>query len=379
LPFRIAPNPPEAALAPARAAARVAAIAVAAVLVTLLQTAPALAQEPPGNAISGRVVNGTEGGTVPDNFQVILLTVDEELGEVTETNSTHVDRDGSFIFEDVLRSPGITYRVVADYHDVAHATYLDGESELAGVEATIYELTTSPDDLALESYALYVPEIDGQTRTMGMLGVAAVRNKGDRVFVSDAGDAAGAVTGTLWLPAPEGYEDLSVETDLPQGSIIGSAHGWMMTHPVPPGTRGVVFTYTVAYEGDELEFALNLPWGADSLRLFLAEGLGNVRMDGVSADNLVTAGDTTYVMAEGAGYERGSEITVRYERLPTPSFLQSLSSVFSGRIYLVVIIWLAAAGILAMLAYVFFVQRRKQQRPLDDEPGAGPADETPRE
>ena len=351
---------------------QVAALAGAVVLAALLHISPVLAEEPPDTAITGRVVNGTEGAVVPDGFQVILLTVEEESGQVLETNSTHVDRDGSFMFEDVLRSPGISYRVVADYHDVSHETYLDQESDLTGVEAPIYELTTSPEDLVLESYALYVPTVDGQIRMIGMLGQVAILNKGDRVFVAD--EEAGV--GSLWFSAPEGYELLTLRTDLPQGSIVDRPDGWVITHPVPPGAHGLEFMYTAEYEGDELDVSLSLPYGAESLRVFLAEGLGNVRLDGAAADSVVDAGGTTYVMAEGTGYERGSVVSVRYEGLATPSFLQSLSNVFSGRTYLVVIIWLAAAGMLAMLAYVFFVQRRKQQSPPGggadlDPPGAG--------
>lgn len=374
--LRIASTPARAALATARAAARVAVLAVAVALPAYLQPAAALAQTPPDTTITGRVVNGTKGATVPDSFQIIILTVDEEQGQITETSSTHVDRDGSFIFENVLRSPGISYRVIADYRDVTLVTYLDQESKFTGVDVKIYEPTTSPDGLVLESYALYVPTIDGQTRTMGMLGTASLRNNGDRVFVSGTADDPEAAASPLWFPAPEGYEDLIVETDLPQGSIAGRIDGWTMTHPVPPGTGKLVFTYTVGYEGDAFEFGLDLPYGADSLRLFLADGLGSVRLDGAPADNLTVVGDTTYVMAEATGYKPGSVAGAVYEGLPTPSLLQSISGALDGRTYLVVIIWLAAAGMIAMLTYVFIVQRRKQQRPPLDPAAPHPPDST---
>ena len=364
--LRIASTPARAALATARAAARVAVLAVAVALPAYLQPAPVFAQAPPDTTIAGSVVNGTKGATVPDNFQVILLTVDEEQGQVTETNSTHVDRDGSFVFEDVLRSPGISYRVVADYRDVTLVTYLDQESEFTGVDVKIYEPTTSPGDLVMESYALYVPTIDPQTRTMGMLGTASLRNNGDRVFVPGTSDGPEAGAGPLWFPAPEGYKDLTVETDLPQGSIVGRIDGWMMTHPVPPGTGKLVFTYTVGYEGDAFEFGLRLPYAAESLRLFLADGLGSIRLDGAPADDITIVGDTTYVMAERTGYEPGSVATAVYEGLPTPSLLQSISNALGGRTYLVVIIWLAAAGMIAMLTYVYIAQRRKKQRRTPD-------------
>ena len=74
-----------------RAAALAAAVIVAAVL---LQAGHAHAQTPSGTTISGRVVNGTEGASVPDNFQVILLTVDdpEEISHLmglVESRSPH--------------------------------------------------------------------------------------------------------------------------------------------------------------------------------------------------------------------------------------------------------------------------------------------------
>ncbi|MBM3957687.1 MAG: hypothetical protein FJ313_06505, partial [Gemmatimonadetes bacterium] len=341
---------------------RTAVIILAATVAALVHAPDALAGRPAETAVTGRVVNGTAGAAVPDHFQVVLLTVDDDSGQIIETNATHADRDGSFTFENVLRSPGVSYRVVADYHDVAHVTYLDQESKLSGVEAKIYEVTDSAGDVVVASYALYVPTIDPQTRTAGVLGEVTFHNRGDRVFLGAGGEEPAAAGGPLWFSAPEGYADLSVQTDLPHGSLVRAADGWRMTHPVPPGTRSVMFTYTIGYEGDALEFALRLPAGAESLRVFLAEGLGNARLDGRTADNLVQAGDRMYVMAEGAGYEPGSQVAVRYEGLPVPSFLRRVSEALGGRAYVLVIAWLAAAGTLAMLGYVFVVQRRKERR-----------------
>lgn len=322
---------------------------------------PVNAQEPQGTTISGKVVNGTEGGSVPDNFQVILLTADEESGQVIETASTRVDRDGSFIFENVLRSPGISYRIVADYHDVAHVGYIGQESELTGVELAIYELTPSPGDLILESYDLYVPVIEPQSRTMGFLGSVAIRNDGDRVYMPDptAPSADGNIL--LQFSAPEGFADLSVKTSLPQGTIVTTDKGWASTNPVPPGTHLLQFTYTAEYEGNNLEFDLNLPYGLESLRVFLLDESGNVLLDGAATDDLAVMGDSTYVTIERTGYEPGESAHVLFDNLPAPSLIQSISNALSGKTYITVIVWLAAAGIGVMLVYVFFVQRRKNR------------------
>jgi len=373
----------QAALAKAGAAARVAAAAAAAVVLLLLLARVASAAEPE-NTISGRVVNGTEGGTVPDDFQVILLTVDEESGTVLETTTTRVDRDGSFIFEDVLLSPGTTYRVVTDHLAVTGVTFLEQGSDFTDIEAPIYDATDSSDDVVVASYSLYVPTIDPGTRTMGVLGVAMVVNDTDRVFIPNVEEPSAASAGLLRFSTPEGSTALSIETSLPQGNVVAAADGWAMTHPVPPDMHQIVFQYTVEYEGDELEFPMSLPFGAGPLRVHLAEGLGNVRVGGAAADNMVALGDGDYVMAEAPGLERDSEVTVSFEGLPTPSLMQNLSNTFSGRTYLVVIIWLGAAGIIAMLGYVFFIQRRRTDDPAPDEaegeaPPPGPAQESERE
>ena len=340
----------------------VAAIALMVVAAALAASgATASAQSGAPTEISGRVVNGTPGSEVPPGLQVVLLTVDEAAGTIIDRKQMPAGANGEFRFTNLLSGPGLTYRVVADNGD--HTPSVDltpGESAFTGVEVTIYDSTTSFDDIRISSFAMLVPSIDGAGRIMGVMAVANIVNAGDRVWIPDLDNPALTGLDLFRFNLPEGFTDLSVESDLPTGNILQIGTGFAMTNPIPPGDYNLLMSYIIEYDGDSLEFPLRLPYGADQVRIMLPEGAGTVRGQGFGPSDGVIIDETAYSMVQGSDYARDSELNVRITGLPSPTTVQSLTNFFRGKSYIVAIIWVAAAALLGMLFYAFIFSRQRQ-------------------
>ncbi len=320
---------------------------------------PASAQDFP-TEISGQVVQGTPGATVPAGLTVVLLVVDEARQEIISNESTIIGTNGRFSFTEVLSGPGLTYRVAAD--DGEYTPSVDirpGEDSFTDVELTIYDRTQSLDDIRVSTFSMLVTGIESSDRLMGVLGVITLINSGDRVWIPDISDPGLTGLDLLRFNLPEGFTELSVETTLPPGNILDISTGFAMTNPVPPGEHEILVTYLANYDGDSLEYPLRLPYGADQVRIMLPEGDGDITGLGFGPAEGAIVVEEAYSVVTGESYPRDSQLDVVFSSLPTPSLLQNIQSFFDGRSYIILIGWVAAAGMFGLLGYAFFFARRR--------------------
>ena len=368
---------------PARSARRIPhallVVALAAVLAATIgviapRTASAQSETEVPTAIRGRVVNGTPGGEIPAGLEVVLLTVDDGAQEIIERDQKIVGTNGQFEFTNLVTGPGLSYRVVANAGDFTPSADLrPGESSFENVEVTIWDPTTSLDDISLSTYAILIPGVDRISRTIGVLTVATIVNSGNHVWMPDLDDPALTGLDLLRFNLPEGYEDLSIESTLPAGNILDINTGFALTNPVPPGEFDILLTYTVQYEGSTFGFPLRMPYGADIVRVLLPDGMGDVSAQGFGEPGSTVEGDTTYNVWQGDNYPRDSQLDLAIDSLPTPTFFEATKNFFDGRAYILVLAWVGAMAMLGLLAYAFFFARRRGEKPLAGE--AGTADE----
>ena len=312
--------------------------------------------------IKGVVVNGTEGGVVPTDFTVELFSVDEAANQIIEQVSTTVGADGTFSFGNLISSPGITFRVVADAGDYTPSVDLSGVENWTNVRLTIYDETTSLDDISVTSYVMMIPTIDARSRQAGILTVINISNRGDRVWIPDLEDPGLTGLDLLRFNLPDGFSDLSVESELPSGNILEINTGFAMTNPVPPGDAAILMSYIISYEGDGFEFTLKLPYGADQVRLLLPDGGGTIAGKGFGSIESVVVTDSVFISVEGDDYPAGDEIAIVFSGMPQPTPLQTLSDFFQGRTYVIVIIWVVGVALLGILGYAMYSSRKNAGR-----------------
>jgi len=332
--------------------------------VTSPQSAQAQDQQ---NSILGKVTNGTEGGVLPDDLEVILMSIDAANNQIIEQETITVDEDGIFGFSNLGSGPGLVYRVVVNAENYTPSVDMSTVEDWQNVSMSIYDETTSLDDITVSSYVMMVPTIDARSRQAGVLTVINVDNRGDRIWIPDLSDPNLTGLDLLRFNLPEGYSDLAIESELPNGNVLEIPTGFALTNPVPPGEAAILISYIITYEGDGFDFTLKLPYGADQVRTLLPDDAGEISAEGFGTLESVFVADNVFNQFEGDNYTKGDEVLISYSGLPQPKLLQTVSDFFQGRTYVVVIIWIIGVAMLGILVWAIYSSRKRSHQYADDD------------
>jgi len=326
----------------------------------------ASAQSPP-DEILGIIINGTDGGVVPENMEVLLMSIDLASNQIIEQESTTVDEDGIFRFSNLVSGPGLSYRVVANAGVYTPSIDMGGVENWSNVRINIYNPTTSLEDINLDSYVLMVPSIDAKGRQAGILTVINVNNTGDRIWMPNIDDPNLTGLDLLRFNLPAGFTDLAVESELPPGYILEIDTGFAMTNPIPPGASAILVSYIISYEADGFDFTLKLPYGADQVRMLLPEDAGLIKAAQLGSLESVVVADNVFNSLEGINFAVDEQINVSFTGLPQPTALQSLSDFFEGRTYVIIITWVVGIVLLAILGYALYSSRKSSDLSSEDD------------
>ena len=312
--------------------------------------------------LSGKIVNGTEGSDVPSELTVFALVIDEDAETIVERVEAVTEPDGEFAIEVIAVAEGRFYRVVAD--DGVYTPFVDVLPNDAAEEITltVYDRTTALDDISVTTYSMVIPAIDESNEIIGVLSAVNLVNSGDKVYLPDLADPALTGFKLLRFNLPVGYQQLTVESDLPSGNVMEIDTGFAISNPVPPGKYSMVISYSAPFEDGEFNYPLRLPFGAESVTILVPEGSGEVSGLGLVKSETATIGDDRYIRYEGTSYDRQSEVGVRITGLPKPDlqieFVDFLGS-SEARLAIVASVAIAMFGI---LVYVVAASRRHRAR-----------------
>ena len=224
---------------------------------------------------------------------------------------------------------------------------------------TVYDRTASLDEISVTTFSMVIPAIDGENEVLGVLAAVNLVNSGDEVYLADLTDPDLTGFNLLRFNLPEGYQQLTVESDLPSGNVMEIGTGFAISNPVPPGEYSMVISYSASFADGEFEYPFRLPFGAENVTVLIPEGSGEVSGLGLSRGETVVIGDDGYVQYEGTNYERRAELGLRITGLPEPNvgsqFVEFLGS-DEARIAIVVSVVIAMLGI---VAYVVVLSRRQ--------------------
>lgn len=163
--------------------------------------------------VEGVIVNGTEGGTVPETLSVLLFAINP-AGEEVFTGLTEAT-DGAFRFEDIPIKVNNAYFTSTVYNEVTFVGSLNLTEDVMPSEPmltiplTIYEITSDPTvieiDLLLNQTAI---------RSAGLLDnliVTSFHNSSDRVY-REAEMLTDERYGSVGIRLPAGAEPIGVDT-----------------------------------------------------------------------------------------------------------------------------------------------------------------------
>ena len=305
--------------------------------------------------ISGYVVNGTAGADTPGDVQVLLHVLRTDGQQ--DIRTAELDSAGRVVFEDVPREGVAGYALMATYLGIGYAVDVTPEDDLSNVRLTVYEATSTLDNVSIASNSMLVLGEEGATRTLSFMELIQVVNDGDRVFLPD-GSQDGPMN-LLRFPLPPDAANLEVESELPEGQVLQVDRGFALTTPVPPGEYGVAFTYTVPYVGTRLDISRSFLGGAGTFRVMVPGGVGTVSSVAMTDLGDTTIGETTYHVLELRGLSSGSLVDIILEGLSQPSLWQRMKEVSNTLSWMAVVL----VALLLALASLLVVGLRKTEVP----------------
>ena len=319
---------------------RILALLMFGILLTAIP-ASASAQEPVDGAISGLVINDTQGGGSVSGTEITLLTyINDSLADSTIAIA---DNEGKFRFDNV--NPAYGYLVAARYQDVDYyypVVFEAGEVN-ASVEVRVCD-TTDSDVLIRDGLTHKIIEVEAET--LYITEVHWLVNEGDKTFLKEGG--------VLDFTLPEGAfgfqapEELVVDFHLLENNTV------TYLVPFPPGERQLVYAYSLPKpDGVELTILFKIDYPTDSLEVMVGGEDIEVAVTQLSpAEPVISEGGASYLHFRGENISR--DVVIKLQ-------LTDLSRGIGFPLY---IIWIIIAVFVIGLA--FYLVRRNKRREADE-------------
>lgn len=139
--------------------------------------------EPVAGTVSGRIVLGTAGASLPDDLAVTLRVFDPDEGE--ESFESTIDAEGTFVFDDVMIHANRRYYVTVLFARgffVSDIVRGDPANPVLELPITVYERTDDPEAVTITLMLLQF-ELGGEG--LQVSHIVNVRNETDRLFLSE--------------------------------------------------------------------------------------------------------------------------------------------------------------------------------------------------
>ena len=313
------------------------------------RVAPVYGQEI--TTITGQVVNGTAGASIPQEMTVVLDVFQAEVPP--EQRTADVDSTGRFVFEAVPEWEGATYTLTAIYLGIPYRVALSPQDNWNDVRLKVYEATPKLDDVSIGNNVMLVLGADSGIRTLTLLEQLQVINEGDQAFIPNL--AQGSVMDLLRFPLGAGAFDLDVQADLPEGEVLQVDRGVALTTPVPPGEHTVLLSYKLPYTGESLDISRVFLKGVGSFRLLMPKKAGTVSSRNMVDLGVTTIGETKFRLLELTDISSGVEANIILNGLPQPSLGQRIQRIFPTQAWAI-----AVPGVLLLALTILLVVGLRQ-------------------
>jgi membrane protein implicated in regulation of membrane protease activity len=315
----------------------------------LAALAPGHAQAPAG--ISGTIVNGTAGASVPGGLTVTATEVDARVTKQVATKRASVGPGGAFRIDGFPGQAGDHFVVGTDYLGVTYSA-----EATPGSPATlkIYETTTDPTVLSIPATTLTV--IIGRQGNYNVLQLLTAHNSSDRSYVGTPNPAAPGPPPTLELPIPAGATAFSPVQGLANGLTAAPDGLVASTDSIQPGNTDVSYIYNIAVPRSGWGMSLPVIYATSKFDVLVDPGL-TLSGPGLAFRKVVTINKKDYRDYQGANLAPGTTLNATIAPASSTS-----ATLYLGLGALLVLIVASAVGVPRLL------RRRRKEGPQAGEP-----------
>jgi hypothetical protein len=296
--------------------------------VALFLIAPSAASAAEG-IITGSVVNGTEGGSLPADVAVTLYYLRD--GNIIEQRTDVTDASAAYRFTDVDTAPALSFVVVAAYGQVPYNTpelqFTEG-TEIQAPPLLVYESSQDASVVRVVTDVLFVAPGEEQSGMLSVMEVVRLANDSDRTYLATGVAGGGAPMNVLRFALPPDAQDLTVLSGLSAENVVQIDRGFGVFMPLFPGEREVAFGYQVPYSGSTLDLTKRTVYPTDHLAIIALEEHALQFNSSQMTVQATPIGDRRYLVGAANSLEARAEVNVQVAGLPAPSLQVRLERLF---------------------------------------------------
>jgi hypothetical protein len=310
----------------------------------LVVPVPVLAEGSTDGEIEGQVFNKTQNNYVSEQ-EVILTTYlnDAEIG----TRTVRTDAGGKFVFQELSTQPDYAYEAKVNFQDADYTSekvdFKDGSTSKS-VTITVYDSTTSTEAIRIETaHTIVYSGKDG----LDIKTYAQVINDSNLTYIG-AKQIAPDKRETLVFPVPEGVKDLQYGLSFMECCVVPGEGIVSDTMPVLPGSKELVYAYTIPYKGDTYTLTQSFDYPTGEFDLLVRDANIKVASDKLAQVEPMTIEGQQFNRFYALSLVAGDALKIELSGLPKSSRQQTLKWVGLGFVTLAF-----ATG------FVFLAKRRK--------------------
>lgn len=254
------------------------------------------------SSVTGEVINAS--GDLPADIVATLHGYDDMREVFTQT--TTLQQDSSFVFQDVEMHPGRIFIVTVEYDQTTYGgsdvgSFQPGEATL-DLPVVIFETTTDRSILTVDRLHLFLEFVDAQTLRVGQLYI--ISNLSDKTLVA-AEEGQATVNFTL----PEGATRLEIQDGVLGGRFVQTPDGFGDTIPISPGIGNyqILFSFEMSYDR-KLELVQPVPLTVTSVVIMIPEGNIKIESDLLQDGGTTDVQGTTYHVYNSGSLASGDDL-----------------------------------------------------------------------
>jgi hypothetical protein len=221
-----------------------------------------------------------------------------------------VTADGAYLFDDLpFNDAGYVVSTVYEGVEFTNGVLIEpGTPATVDLPLTIYENTTDPAALVVDTYSFAIEEGSG---TLEVLEVLQVRNRTERVYVTEE-PVIGGRRGTFRFRLPPDAFNIQLQGGRIGGRYVqGEGSSIYDTALIPPSAEPVTLTlsYSLPFEGSR-DIALPTDYGVGQVVVLAADDLP-IRGEGFSNEGPQQVGQALYTQYRATSISAGETILFR--------------------------------------------------------------------
>ena len=107
-------------------------------------------------------------------------------------------------------------------------------------------------------------DVDLISKKISILEMVNISNSSDLTYTPNDNPMS-----LIRFSLPNSWENLQVDSNLLQAQVLQVNLGFSLMTNIPPGVHEILYSYEISYEDSDYIFNRSIPYGIDSLKIFI--------------------------------------------------------------------------------------------------------------